>query len=263
MAVPGCQETGLTQVGDQVGDTTRGTGSSPAFHRLATPRPLHKAVQDEIRHYIVSKGLRPGDPLKPEAELARLFGVSRNSVREAVKALESTGVLETRRGSGVYVTDFSFAPLLDNLPYGLMRGPRALRDLVALRKALESAMIADAMRALTPASVAALRAVLATMLERGSRGEDITDQDREIHRLLFADLGNEMLLQLFDLFWLAYHRASPTVPRRGPVEIHRIHTAILDAVLTSDPEQARAAVRAHYVGIEERITESLAEPPPD
>src|SRR5690606_41036818 len=53
---------------------------------------------------------------------------------------------------------------------------------------------------------------------RAERGEDITDQDREFHRLLFADLGNEMLLQLFDLFWLAYHRAAPTVPRRRSEE---------------------------------------------
>ncbi|MEO3749989.1 FadR/GntR family transcriptional regulator [Streptomyces sp. B6B3] len=215
-------------------------------------------MQDEIRHHIIKHGLRPGDPLKPEAELARLFGVSRNSVREAVKALESTGVLETRRGSGVFVKDFSFAPLLDNLPYGLMQGSRALGELVALRKALESAMIGDAMRALTPESAAALREALATMLERAERGEDFADQDREFHRLLFADLGNEMLLQLFDLFWLAYHRAAPSVPHRDPVEIHGNHAAILDAVLSGDPERAREAVRQHYVGLEKRIVASLA-----
>lgn len=237
---------------------TNAHGGKAALPRLAAPAPLHKTVQDEIRNYILSEGLRAGDPLLPEAELARRFGVSRNSVREAVKALESTGVLETRRGSGVYVKDFSFAPLLDHLPYGLMRGPRALRDLVALRKTLESGLIADAMSALTPQSAAELHAVLDTMLARAERGEDITDQDREFHRLLFADLGNEMLLQLFDLFWLAYHRAAPTVPRRAPVEIHRSHAAILEGVLSGDPERARDAVRAHYVGIEERINESLA-----
>lgn len=226
-----------------------------AFQRLET-LPLHKTVQDEIRHYIIRNNLRPGDPLKPEAELARLFGISRNSVREAVKALESTGVLETRRGSGVYVRHFSFTPLLDNLPYGLMQGRRALSDLVALRKALESAMIADAMRALTSDSVAALRTVLAEMRERAERGDDIAEQDREFHRLLFADLGNVMLLQLFDLFWLAYHRAAPTVPRRDPIEIHRRHAAILDAVVSGDPDHARQAVRQHYIGIEGRVSDS-------
>ncbi|MGP4113490.1 FadR/GntR family transcriptional regulator [Streptomyces sp. 4N509B] len=226
------------------------------IQRLDSPPPLHKTVQDEIRHYITAHELRPGDPLMPEAELARLFGVSRNSVREAVKALESTGVLETRRGSGVFVKDFSFAPLLENLPYGLMRGPRALADLVALRKALESAMIGDAMRALTPASIAELRAALETMREHAERGESSAEADREFHRLLFADLGNEMLLTLFDLFWVAYHRAAPAVPHRDPADIHHSHAAILDAVLSGDPDRARDAVHQHYLGIEERVSEA-------
>ncbi|TDD94264.1 FadR family transcriptional regulator [Jiangella asiatica] len=221
------------------------------------PLPLHKTVQDEIRHYIIKQDLRPGDPLKPEAELARMFGVSRNSVREAVKALESTGVLETRRGSGVYIKDFSFAPLLDNLPYGLMQGRRALGDLVALRKALEAGMIADAMAAITPRRIEALREVLSDMGRRAARGEDITEQDREFHRLLFADLGNEMLLQLFDLFWQAYNRAAPPQPGRDRRQIHRLHVDIVDAVLSGDAERAREAVRQHYVGIESRLGETL------
>jgi DNA-binding FadR family transcriptional regulator len=230
------------------------TGHEPAFRRLEPLIPLHKTVQGEIRHYIIKQGLRPGDPLKSEAELARLLGVSRNSVREAVKALESTGVLETRRGSGVYIKDFSFAPLLDNLPYGLMQGPRALGELVALRKALEAGMIADAMAAITPQRIDALRDVLADMGERAARGEGFADQDREFHRLLFADLGNEMLLQLFDLFWQAYHRAAPPQPGRDPRQVHDLHLEIVEAVLSGDTERAREAVRQHYVGIEERIS---------
>ena len=232
------------------------TEREPAFRRLVPLPPLHKTVQEEIRHYIIKQDLRPGDPLKPEAELARLFGVSRNSVREAVKALESTGVLETRRGSGVYVKAFSFTPLLDNLPYGLMQGRRALSELVALRKALEAGMIADAMDAITPERVAALRDVLAIMGERAARGEDFADQDREFHRLLFADLGNEMLLQLFDLFWQAYNRAAPPVHGRDPRRIHGLHAEIIEAVLSGDAERARDAVRQHYVGIEERVSDS-------
>jgi DNA-binding FadR family transcriptional regulator len=252
----------LSRVGGDLSDTGREPEEQPAeqgaFQRLEALPPLHRTVQDEIRHYIIRHGLGPGDPLKPEAELARVFGVSRNSVREAVKALESTGVLETRRGSGVYVRAFSFAPLLDNLPYGLMQGHRALSELVALRKALEAGMIADAMKALTPESVAALRNVLDTWLARAESGENVGDQDREFHRLLFADLGNEMLLRLFDLFWVAYHRAAPTVPHRSPVEIHRIHADILDAVVSGDVERAREAVRRHYAGLEERITRSMS-----
>lgn len=223
------------------------------FRRLQPSVPLHQTVQEEIRNYIIANGLGAGDPIKPEAELARQFGVSRNSVREAVKALESTGVLETRRGSGVYVRDFSFAPLLDHLPYGLMHGGRALRELVALRKALESAMIGEAMAAMRPETEQAMRQVLAEMGRLADAGQDFADQDREFHRLLFRDLGNVMLLQLFDLFWMAYNRAAPEMPGREPAEVYGNHAAILDAVAAGDLGRAQEAVRQHYTGLEDRL----------
>jgi DNA-binding FadR family transcriptional regulator len=227
--------------------------ADPPFKRLRRAAPLHQTVQEEIRRYIVANNLQPGDPLKPEAELARLFGVSRNSVREAVKALESTGVLETRRGSGVYVRNFSFTPLLDHLPYALMHGGRALQDLLALRKELESAVIGDAMKSLRPETVTALRRVLTEMGDRAARGEGYAELDREFHRLLFVDLGNEMLLQLFDLFWQAYHRSAP--PGSDLMGVYRHHEAIYEAVTSGDGELARAAIRNHYVEIEERLSD--------
>lgn len=230
-----------------------GERDAGSFRRLPTPAPLHQTVQEEIRNYIIDNHLSPGDPIKPEAELARQFGVSRNSVREAVKALESTGVLETRRGSGVYVRAFSFAPLLDHLPYGLMHGNQALRELVALRKALETAMIGDAMTAMRPETQQAIQDVLDEMGHRAASDQTFADQDREFHRLLFRDLGNEMLLQLFDLFWMAYNRAAPAMPGREPSEVHRNHVAILEAVIQGDLGQAQQAVRHHYAGIEDRL----------
>ena len=86
---------------------------------LNRPPLLHVTVQESLRDYIESNGLKAGDPLPPETFLAQQLGVGRNSVREAIKALESLGILETRRGVGVFVKEFSFQPLLDNLAYGL------------------------------------------------------------------------------------------------------------------------------------------------
>ena len=63
---------------------------------------LHVSVQESLRGYVEANRLGPGSPLPPEGELAQSLGVSRNSVREAIKALESVGVLETRRGVGVF-----------------------------------------------------------------------------------------------------------------------------------------------------------------
>ncbi|MEN3614658.1 FadR/GntR family transcriptional regulator [Plantactinospora sp. ZYX-F-223] len=243
---------------------TRQNDVQPEFRRLGNTPPLHQVVQQEIRNYILKQRLRPGDPLKPESELARLFGVSRNSVREAVKALESTGVLETRRGSGVYVCDFSFTPLLEHLPYGLMQDYRALRELVALRKTLEANLVADAMRAMSPTSVAALRENLETMRRLAEQGEGFAEQDRQFHQLLFRDLGNGMLLRLFDQFWLAFHAAAPPSRGRTPMDAYHGHAAIFDAILSGDPDQARTAIQDHYIGIESKLTEDppAKTPPP-
>jgi DNA-binding FadR family transcriptional regulator len=239
---------------------TRRDDLRPEFRRLDRTIPLHRLVQQEIRSYILEQGLRPGDPLKPESELARLFGVSRSSVREAVKALESTGVLETRRGSGVYVCDFSFTPLLDHLHYGLMQDHRALRELVALRKSLEAGLIADAIRAMSATTIAELRQNLETMREQAEQGVDVVDEDRRFHQLLFRDLGNGMLLRLFDQFWLAYHVAAPPARGRTPMDAFHSHALILDAILSGDADRARAAIHDHYVGIEAKLADPPAPP---
>ena len=110
--------------------------------RLARAPLLHHSVQEALKEYVVENGFKPGDALPAEAELARQLGVSRTSVREAVKALETIGILESRRGSGVYVGAFSFDPLLESLPYGLMIDTRAVHELLDLRCTLEVALAA-------------------------------------------------------------------------------------------------------------------------
>ena len=92
---------------------------------LKRPPPLHVSVRESLRRHIDENRLEAGDPLPPEGDLAQQLGVSRNSVREAIKALESLGVLEMRRGVGVFVKAFSFEPLLENLTYGLGRSRSA------------------------------------------------------------------------------------------------------------------------------------------
>ena len=77
---------------------------------------LHQSVQAALKQFILDNDLRTGDPLPPEATLARQLGVGRNSVREAIKALESLGFLETRRGIGVLVGAITLEPLMEPLP---------------------------------------------------------------------------------------------------------------------------------------------------
>src|ERR671912_516559 len=107
---------------------------------LTKPPSLHVTVQESLRGYIEDNQLKAGDALPPEGYLAQQLGVSRNSMREAIKALESVGILETRRGIGVFVKAFSFDPLLEHLAYGLRGSLREVGELVEIRRVLEVAL---------------------------------------------------------------------------------------------------------------------------
>ena len=75
--------------------------------------PLYEVLQQKIKNYIIQNSLKPGDRLPSETELAQQLGVSRNSVREAVKALEMLDIVETRSGAGLFVGDFYQAERAD------------------------------------------------------------------------------------------------------------------------------------------------------
>lgn len=217
---------------------------------------LYRSVQDFVKNYILDNNLRAGDPLPPETELSKQLGVSRNSVREAVKALESLGVLETRHGSGLFVRDFSFEPLLENLPYALLFDLQQLADLQEVRRLLEVGIIEDAVQTISDEQLANLQDMIDEMHTRAKRGQSVFDEDREFHRVLFQHLKNQVLSKLLDIFWETFHKASilTAVERDAdPMHNYRNHAAILEAILARDVAQARTALNQHYADFEGRL----------
>lgn len=212
---------------------------------------LHVSVQESLRSYINDNGLKPGTPLPPEGELASQLGVSRNSLREGIKALESLGVLETRRGVGIFVKAFSFEPLLDNLAYGLGGALRQIEEVIEIRRALEVGMIAKTLEMIGDEDIAELRETVKRMRVHAERGEAFAEDDQLFHRLLFRCQGNETLTRLIDVFWLAFYKASDFVnlDNVDPMATWRDHAAIVDAIEAKDLEEARRRLDRHYEGI--------------
>ena len=242
---------------------------SKPLQSLERPPRLSQWVQDAIRSYIIDNNLMPDEPLPAESELARQLGVSRTSVREAVKALESLGVLETRRGSGIYVRDFSFEPLLDNLYYGLMFNLDDLIEFLEIRRVLEIGMIEQVLPLATETQLGQLHDVLEKMRVRAESGEAFPEEDRLFHQVLFEELGSQMLLRVLDVFWLAFHSAVAHKELsdwdRNPVHTYRDHAAIVNAITAGDAKTARDALEQHYEGIIQRLAlarRDLSEPMP-
>lgn len=222
---------------------------------LKRPPLIYREVQDAIRQYIIDNQLQAGDALPAEGDLARQLGVSRNSVREAVRSLESLGVIETKRGDGLYVSDFSFDPILDNLEYGLLSNLTQLSDLLQVRRVLETGMIETAMQQMTPDIKAEIAATVDAMGEHARANEPFVNEDRAFHRLLFEPIGNTVLVRLLDIFWKGFNKASQyaEISDTDPLMTHRAHQAIVDAIMADDAARARVALDDHYTGLERRL----------
>lgn len=222
-----------------------------ALKPLHRPPLLHVSVQESLKRFIADNELTGGDPLPAEGDLARSLGVSRNSVREAIKALESLGMLETRRGIGVFVREFSLDALIDNLPYGLGRSLRDIEEIIEIRRTLETAMIGQAIQRMPPGDLAELREITAAMRRRAMRGESFAEEDQRFHAALFRCLDNRMLIRLIEVFWLAFDRAADffNTDNPDPMQTWRDHDAIVAAVASGDVESARERLAIHYRGI--------------
>lgn len=223
---------------------------------IQRPPLLHRTVQEAIRTYILRNNLQPDDMLPPENDLAQQLGVSRSSVREAIKGLESLGVLEARRGSGVFVRSFSFEPLLDNLEYSLLFDLRELVELLEIRRVLETGMVGVALAVMGEEQLTILEQIVDRMRVRAEAGEAFPDEDRAFHLELFRKAENQTLLKLLDIFWLVLNKAiqhNPVLWDDNPLWTCQLHADIVQALRTGDEAEAGRALFKHYAGIEQRL----------
>lgn len=221
------------------------------FKALSRPPSLFESTQSAIREFILTNNLKPGDMLPPEGEIARKLGVSRNAVREAIKGLESLGYVEARRGSGIFVGNFSLDLLLNNLPFELISDLEGLYELLQIRRILESAMMEAAIVNMTDEQLAGLREIVDGMRTRAEQSDSFPIEDRAFHRRLFESTGNKTLLKLLDVFWFTYSRASKHTGLEdyNPMNTYQDHLAIFQAVADRDVERARAALNQHYTSL--------------
>ncbi|GAA3729614.1 FadR/GntR family transcriptional regulator [Plantactinospora mayteni] len=217
------------------------------------------SLQERIVALIHERGLAPGAPMPTEPQLMDLLGASRNSVREAVRALQALGIVEIRHGYGTFVGQASLDVLTPSLAFRVRSGPgggiRALHDLVEVRELIEIGLIGEVARTTSGPRIAALDA-LVTAMDRDP------EADRAFHSLLYESCGNELVLQLIGLFWDVYHQVEPVLgpPEERTAEIVTNHRRIVAALRARDPEAAREAMRLHFRDVKARVARAEARP---
>jgi len=223
---------------------------------IKRPQSLHHTVQEAIKSYIVSNGLQAGDTLPSENELSKQLDVSRNLVREAVRGLEALGVVDIRRGSGLYVSSFSIEQLMTNIDYSLQFELLELKELFSIRRALEIGMIGDAIKVRTDEKEAELTQLLEMMRIKAQNGQPFPEEDRRFHQCLFENLNNQTLLRILDAFWLALNKADQMIDiqDKNPLWTYEFHIPIVDAFVEGDIDATHNAIQQHYANLENRLT---------
>ena len=221
-----------------------------------TRLPAYQLATTEVKRYIEEHELKGGDPLPSEAVLCQELGMSRASLREGLKALESLGIIRTRHGEGVFVAHFSFDPILHNLPYSIAAQGSSLRELLEVRCALEVGMIAQVVTCISPSDIDELRSLAQQMLQRSDQGESFAELDRAFHATLFRCLGNAFLLSLVDLFWEVFNRLADRLPAKD-TQAQRAtakdHMAVAQMVEAGDVQALELAHRHHFQEISRRL----------
>ncbi len=215
---------------------------------------------DKIKGMIVSGELRPGDRLPKEADLAERLGLSRSSLREAVKALSLIRVLDVRQGDGTYVTSLEPELLLDAMTFvvDFHRDDTVLRFL-EVRRILEPAATAMAAQHMTDDDIAGLRLLL-DKLDDDTDVEALVANDLEFHRRIAAGSGNPVLCSLIDGLSGPTTRARVWrgLTQEGAVARTREqHVAIYEAIVAREPELARSWATVHVAGVETWLRQAL------
>jgi DNA-binding FadR family transcriptional regulator len=215
----------------------------------------------EIKQMIVAGELRPGDRLPREADLAARLGLSRSSLREAVKALALIRVLDVRQGDGTYVTSLDPTLLLETMGFVLdLHQDASVLEFFEVRRILEPAAAARAAIRMSDEDIAVLSRLL-DELGPDPSVEALLANDVEFHRLLAVGSGNRALASIIDSLRQPTYRARVW---RGLTQSDAVaqtlaeHRAILAAIAAREPEVARSWATVHIAGVERWIQEALS-----
>jgi GntR family transcriptional regulator, transcriptional repressor for pyruvate dehydrogenase complex len=219
------------------------------------------AAIDKIKQMILSGELAPGSRLPKEADLAERLGLSRNSLREAVRALALINVLDVRQGDGTYVTSLEPRLLLDAMSFVVdFHQDDTVLQFFQVRRILEPAATAMAATRMSEAEVVELRKIL-DALPVDPSVEQLVANDLQFHQLIAAGSGNAVLCSLIESL------SGPTTRARiwrGLTQENALektreqHSAICEAIAARQPEVAQAWATVHIAGVEEWLRSALA-----
>jgi GntR family transcriptional regulator, transcriptional repressor for pyruvate dehydrogenase complex len=216
---------------------------------------IYEEIVRQVKGMIGEGRLKSGDRLPPERDLAEKFVVSRTSVREALRALESLGLVEIRPGEGTFVREVSVDALIEPLALVMLSQREAVAELFEARRVLEPAIAALAARRATPEEIHEMERILEAQAREIAAGRTGLVEDGHFHAALGTAAHNRAIVRvvhaIMDL--LAQSREESLNTPGRPERSHQDHRRVLDAVLDRNDAAAEQAMRDHLDAVESLV----------
>jgi|ERR1700730_5388452 len=228
------------------------------FSRIVQKQVV-ESVLEQVRSLILDGQLAPKSSLPPETTLAKKLGVSRQSVREALRTLLGEGLIEIRQGEGIYVREPSCADAIHGRVLQLLLASEELWEIQEIRRVLEPAIAQRAAERATDEDFEKVEEILRLMEGKASRGESVFETAWEFHLAVANAAGNRAMAKVVDVIYQMIRTAQRPLYNRyfDPWQEITDHHDLLATIRERDPAGARDAMRAHLESVDERLGESL------
>ncbi len=214
---------------------------------------LYRQISNVLIKAIEEGQFKVGETLPSERDLAKMLGVGRSSIREALVALEIAGWVEIRTGNGVFV-------LRDEIPENdYAADDTSVEDLIETRELLESEIARIAARRRLPEQLDELQVELNEMKRIGVDNDEFRQHDYRFHMLISEMTGNPVLRELNEIIWKkregALHRRfeSHYGNTESVAQLNIDHTAIYEAIAEQDAGRARKMMQSHLENVRKRF----------
>jgi GntR family transcriptional repressor for pyruvate dehydrogenase complex len=223
---------------------------------------VHEEIADRIRQFILDGTLPAGRPLPSERVLAQRFGVSRGSVRDALRTVEVLGLLEKRHGQGTFPRELSVDRLVTPLSSVLTYQRDLQTELMDVRRMFEPAVARAAATRVTDEDIATLLQVLDRQRRKLAAGQSTIGEDTAFHAALARATHNRVAVRLMETLndLLTESRRLMLRQKGRPQRSFEGHEAIVTAVRRRDPDAAERAMHQHIDQIAE-LLRAPSDPP--
>jgi GntR family transcriptional regulator, transcriptional repressor for pyruvate dehydrogenase complex len=217
---------------------------------------IYEDIVRQVKALIADGHLKSGDRLPPERDLAERFRVSRTSVREALRSLQSLGLIEIRAGEGAFVRDVSVEALIEPLALVILPYREAVGELFEARHLLEPAIAALAARRASREEIAEMERILDEQAREVAHGRTGMAQDSSLHAAIAAAAHNRAIVRIVNALvdLLAQSREESLHTPGRPKRSHQDHRRILGAIRRGDEAGAHKAMLDHLTAVEKLVT---------